>query len=119
MVGDEGFTTSATGLRYMRTPMNYISDGQRSSAIKSQKIKLFVSCDHSDIIADILELGFNTTSTHHANICTGASTACITTVIIYQPQIAQQCFCNNIRLLSFVKSNPSQSWVIFIVILLS
>ena len=26
MVGDEGFPTSATGLRYMRTPMNYIGD---------------------------------------------------------------------------------------------
>ena len=39
MVGDEGFATSATGLRYMRTPMNYIGDGRRSSAIKSQKTK--------------------------------------------------------------------------------
>ena len=39
MVGDEGFATSATGLRYMRTSMNYIGDGRRSSAIKSQKTK--------------------------------------------------------------------------------
>ena len=41
MVGDEGFAKSATGLRHMRTPtgMNYIGDGRRSSAIKSQKTK--------------------------------------------------------------------------------
>ena len=39
MASDEGFATSATGLRYMRTLMNYIGDGRRPSAIKSQKTK--------------------------------------------------------------------------------
>ena len=39
VVKAEGFGTSATGLRYMRAPMNYIGDGRRSSAIKSQKTK--------------------------------------------------------------------------------
>ena len=39
MVSDEGFATSATGLRYVRTPMNYIGDGRRSSAMKSQETK--------------------------------------------------------------------------------